>query len=87
MFSNTAASQPPSTQDWVRWLMELRQVASAPPRPDGQALSSELPLWVECHMSFTMDHPELKKLYPSTQGLVLSRGEQQCRMSPERRVF
>ncbi|MBS1985017.1 MAG: hypothetical protein JST16_12680 [Bdellovibrionales bacterium] len=70
---------PPKT--WELWLQQATapRAEHVPPRPDGQPLTAELPLWVDCHLSWRMDQPKLSKTSQVPSGVVLRSTPEKCK--------
>jgi hypothetical protein len=72
----SAFASPPS-DSWEAWILLLRQSSKETPvRPDNKNISLELPLWVDCHLSWQADRSPEKIQIP--EGLVLQSSPEQC---------
>lgn len=74
------SSAPPSGT-WEAWIIALRTGAprGLPGRPDGKNLTDPLPLWVDCHLSWLLDHPEYqKKISPLGRKVILRSTPRAC---------
>jgi len=70
----------PPSGSWEAWLIALRQGKSPlPMRPDGRNLSLPLPLWVDCHLSWSTDRPQSKTRLGLADEIVLVGNPKLCR--------
>jgi hypothetical protein len=70
------AAEAPPPHSWEAWLLEIRRNPKrVPHRPDAKPASEELPVWVDCHLSWAFDR-KAQRLPP---GLVLRSDSAMCK--------
>ena len=75
-----AAEPTPDEGTWEAWLLRMRASQSwAPVRPDKKEISEPLPLWVDCHLSWMLDHPRLGRELHVPKGLILHASAKLCK--------
>lgn len=80
----TQAAEPlPKPGQWEAWILRTRRPEFSKlwpaERPDGKKLEEPLPLWVDCHLSWMMDHPKYQKGSRVPRGVVLRSSPKKCR--------
>ena len=74
-------SETPIQNSWEAWILKARfakKPKELPIRPDQRSLTEPLPLWVDCHLSWSFDQPQARTS-PALQGVVLRSTPHLCK--------
>jgi hypothetical protein len=73
----------PPKGSWEHWIQSVLNDGKQglPGRPDNLSLLEPLPLWVDCHLSYYLDQPQLKTKPKIIKKLILRSTEKDCQGS------